>query len=44
VRVRADVPLPEGTQPPSDDQGDKDDAEPKKELERWADLGLQTVH
>lgn len=44
ARPSADVPLPEGTQPPSDDQDDKDEAEPKKELERWADLGLQTVH
>ncbi len=40
----ADVPLPEGVQPPSDDQDDKDEAEPRKEPERWSDLGLHTVH
>ena len=40
----ADVPLPEGMQPPSDDQDDKDEAEPRKEPERWSDLGLNTVH
>ncbi|KAK9846512.1 hypothetical protein WJX81_005724 [Elliptochloris bilobata] len=39
-----DIPLPEGMQPPSDDQDDKDEAEPRKEPERWTDLGLHTVH
>ena len=44
VRRCADVPLPEGMQPPSDDQDDKDEAEPRKEPERWSDLGLHAVH
>ena len=42
----ADVPLPNGIQPPSEENEEmqEEDAHTGKEPEKWLDLGLQFLH